>query len=416
MTEENLNLFVDQPVNTSPAKPVEAKEPEQKFTLRPYQQEAVDKGLGFLKNENSKGHEFQILPTGSGKSLVIANIAKELAGNVLILQPSKEILEQNHKKLQSYGYNAAIYSASMNSKRVDHMTFATIGSIIRKTHLFKNFKYLLIDECHGVNAKAGDSMYNQFIQKVEGIKLLGFTATPYRLVSSRDYGSSLNFLNRTRPRIFTNVNYYIQNNVLFDAGYLAKLEYYSFNVIDRNMLPLNSNGTEFNDKALKAYYRKINLPQVTGYWANRLLDKRKNLLVFCSLIEEAQEVARAVPGAVVVTGDTEPSTRASILARFKSGFIKCVINVGVLTTGFDYPELETVLIARSTMSLALYYQIVGRAMRIHPQKESAYIVDLGGNINFFGKVETMKVCQTATGLYYISNNGRQLTNIPFSKS
>ena len=92
-----------------------------------------------------------------------------------------------------------------------------------------------------------------------------------------------------------------------------------------------------------------------------------------------------------------------------------MVNVGVLTTGFDYPELECVLIARSTMSLALYYQIIGRAMRIAPTKKDAWIVDLGGNINFFGKIETMKIEQTQTGLFFISNNGRQLTNVPFQK-
>lgn len=96
--------------------------------------------------------------------------------------------------------------------------------------------------------------------------------------------------------------------------------------------------------------------------------------------------------------------------------IRCVINVGVLTTGFDYPELECVLIAKSTMSLSLYYQIIGRVMRPHANKESGWVVDLGGNINFFGKIETMKIEQTETGLYYISNNGRQLTNVTLTKN
>ena len=90
--------------------------------------------------------------------------------------------------------------------------------------------------------------------------------------------------------------------------------------------------------------------------------------------------------------------------------------MGVLTTGFDYPELEAVLIGRSTMSLALYYQIVGRGMRPFPTKESCWITDLGGNYKFFGKIETMKIVEDERGKLSIWNNGRQLTNVSFTKN
>ena len=157
------------------------------------------------------------------------------------------------------------------------------------------------------------------------------------------------------------------------------------------------------------------MQKVTIEYSKILLAKRKNLLIFCSLIEEANTVAKGVPGAVVITGQTEQSTRDKILSQFTKGIIRCVVNVGVLTTGFDYPELECILIARSTMSLALYYQMVGRVMRPHKNKTSGWVVDLGGNIKFFGKIETMKIHQNDKGLYYISNNGKQLTNVPFQK-
>lgn len=246
-------------------------------------------------------------------------------------------------------------------------------------------------------------------------KVLGLTATPYRLTTGFE-GAMLKFITRTKPRIFNKVLYHIQNEVLFNAGHLAKLEYFSFNVVDRTMLKTNSTGTDFTEASLRSYYRSINMNQITVGYAIRLLKKRKNLLIFCSLISEADEVSRWIPESVVLTGDTEAKVRASILAQFTSGTIKCVINVGVLTTGFDYPALECVLLARSTMSLALYYQIVGRAMRPHPDKESAWIVDLGGNIAFFGKIETMRIKTTDNGLYSIWNNGRQLTNVPFTKN
>ena len=382
-----------------------------KFTLRPYQKEAVETGVKFFQSKSSK-NAILILPTGSGKSVVIANILAPLTGKTIILQPSKEILEQNFAKFISYGYKASIYSASAGQKRVDTITFCTIGSIINKKHLFEGLEHIIIDECHLVNAKGG--MYEELIKAFPRAKVLGLTATPYRLHNTLE-GAQLKFLTRTRPRIFDEVLYYVQNSELFDNGYLAKLEYFSFNVVDRSMLQVNSSGTDFTEQSLRRYYKMIDMPSIIVNYAIRLLAKRPNLLIFCSLIEEAESVTKRIPGAVILTGATKKDERERILSQFKSGKIKCVVNVGVLTTGFDYPELECVLIARSTMSLALYYQIIGRAMRIAPTKKDAWIVDLGGNINFFGKIETMKIEQTQTGLFFISNNGRQLTNVPFQK-
>jgi len=382
------------------------------FTPRPYQTEAIDSALNFF-NSKEKINAFQVLPTGSGKSVVIANIAMGLEGKTIVFQPSKEILEQNLKKFMSYGFRAGVYSASAGSKFIDKITFATIGSVAKKHHLFRDVKHIIIDECHLVNSN--DGMYHDFIKSLPEAKVLGLTATPYRLTAGFE-GAMLKFLNRTRPRIFNKVLYYIQNDVLFNAGHLAKLEYFSFDVVDRNMLQMNSSGTDFTDASLRSYYRQINMPKITVEYGNRILAKRKNLLIFCSLISEAQEVSKGIYGSVVLTGDTEKKEREKILSQFKSGVIKCVINVGVLTTGFDYPELEAVMIARSTMSLALYYQIVGRAMRPHKDKETAWIVDLGGNIKLFGKIETMKIQIDQKGLYSIYNNGRQLTNVAFTRN
>jgi DNA repair protein RadD len=386
------------------------------FKPRPYQQEAIDTALSFFQ-EDKKYHAIQILPTGSGKSVVIANIASDLPGKTIVFQPSKEILEQNYKKFTSYGYRAGIYSASGGMKFIDRITFATIGSVANKHHLFKEFRNIIIDECHLVNPEQG--MYQAFINSLSNAKVLGLTATPYRLSSGFD-GAMLRFITNTSPRIFKKVIYHIQNDVLFNNGYLAPLEYYSFNVVDRTMLSTNSAGTDFSDASLRSYYKLIDMPGQTIRYANIILAKRRSLLVFCSLIEEANKVAAGIPGAVVLTGDTEKAVRERILSEFTKGKIRCVVNVGVLTTGFDYPPLEAVLIARSTMSLALYYQIVGRVMRPfkYPDGSSktGWVVDLGGNFNLFGKIETMRLLKNEKGAYYITNNGRQLTDVTFSKT
>lgn len=382
------------------------------FQPRPYQQEAIDSAVSFF-GEKKNYNAIEILPTGSGKSVVIANIASALPGKTVVFQPSKEILEQNVKKFTGYGYRCGIYSASAGMKHIDDITFCTIGSVAKKHHLFEQFKNIIVDECHLCNAKQG--MYSNFFKSMAHAKVLGLTATPYRLSASFE-GAMLKFVTRSSPRIFNKVLYYVQNDVLFNAGHLAKLEYFQFKVIDRTMLQTNSGGTDFNEASLRSYYRRIDMPKLTAYWANRLLAKRNNLLVFCSLIEEAFAASRLIPGSVVLTGDTDKATRERILADFTKGKVKCVVNVGVLTTGFDYPELEAILIARSTMSLALYYQMVGRVMRPHPNKASAWVVDLGGNVGMFGKIETMKIEIDDKGRHYITNNGRQLTNVSFSKT
>jgi len=390
------------------------------FTPRPYQVDAIRAGVEFFKNRHPKKEKRKngliILPTGSGKSVVIANICKDLYGKTIVFQPSKEILQQNYAKFSAYGFRAGIYSASAGHKFIEKITFATIGSVIRKKHLFADVEHIIIDECHLVNAEAG--MYLEFINSIGDSMALGLTATPYRLSSGKE-GAMLKFLTRTRPRVFKKVLYFVQNNALFNAGHLAPLRYFSFDVINRQMLQTNSTGTDFTDASLKSYYRQINMPKITTAYANRLLLKRRNLLVFCALIEEAEKVVAGIPGALLVTGDTEASERDKILRDFKSGKVRCVVNVGVLTTGFDYPELECVLIARSTMSLSLYYQIIGRCMRPFRYPDGSlkegWVVDLGGNITFFGKIETMEIVEPKPGLHYIMNNGRCLTNVPFTK-
>lgn len=386
------------------------------FQPRPYQVEAINAGVSFFtcrKRQNG----FLICPTGAGKSIIIANVAKQLEGKTVVFQPSKEILQQNFSKFLSYGYRAGIYSASAGMKYLDTITFATIGSVAKKHHLFAQFKNIIVDECHLCNAEEG--MYKDFFTSISHAKVLGLTATPYRLTATFE-GAMLKFLNRTRTRIFHKVLYYIQNDVLFNNGFLAPLKYFNFNVIDRTMIEMNSKGTDFDEASLRGYYRKIDMPKKTIEYGNRILAKRKNLLVFCALISEANTVSKGIPGSVVLTGDTEQSIRDKILTQFKKGIIKCVVNVGVLTVGFDYPELEAVLLARSTMSLALYYQIIGRVMRpyTYPDgtKKEGWVIDLGGNIQFFGKIETMRIEVDERGQYYISNNGRQLTNVTFTKN
>lgn len=383
------------------------------YELRDYQRQAVDVAVNFFQSGNKK-NGIIVLPTGAGKSLVIANIAYRLDAPVLIFQPSKEILEQNYEKLCSYGVmDVGIFSASFGRKEVRKITFATIGSVKSHKDYFRLFRYVIIDECHGVNAEAG--MYKDFIETIQ-CKVLGLTATPYRLYSSRFYGSMLRFITRTNPRIFNELLYAVQVRTILNRGYLAPMNYYQLNVVDTSRLKINSTGADFTDASVRRYYREIKFSDSLENIVRRLLVAgRTSILVFTRFIDEATHLARAFSDcAAVVSSDTSKSDREAILRAFKQKQIKVVANVGVLTTGFDFPELATVVLARPTMSLALYYQMCGRAIRPFPNKVS-WVVDLCGNYKRFGRVDDLELRQTKPGIWAVFSGAKQLTNVYFKK-
>lgn len=385
----------------------------QMYELRDYQKQAVDVAVNFFQTGNKK-NGIIVLPTGAGKSLVIANIAYRLDAPVLIFQPSKEILEQNYEKLCSYGVmDVGIFSASFGRKEVRKITFATIGSVKSNKDYFRLFRYVIIDECHGVNAEAG--MYKDFIETIQ-CKVLGLTATPYRLYSSRFYGSMLRFITRTNPRIFNEMLYAVQVRTLLNRGYLAPMNYYQLNIVDTSRLKVNSTGADFTDASVRRYYREIKFNDSLENIIRRLLVAgRTSILVFTRFIDEANHIARTFSDcAAVVSSDTSKTDRENILRLFKNKQIKVVANVGVLTTGFDFPELATVVLARPTMSLALYYQMCGRAIRPFPGKVS-WVVDLCGNYKRFGRVDDLELRQTKPGIWAVFSGAKQLTNVYFRK-
>ena len=385
--------------------------------LRDYQKAASDKAVAFFKDKNKKSNGVMVLPTGAGKSIVIADIAHRLNDYVLIFCPSREIVEQNFKKLCSYGIlDCSIYSASFNSKEISRITFATIGSVKSHPELFAHFKNIIVDECHLVNPIEG--MYKDFFDAVK-CKVLGLTATPYRLSSSRDFGSMLKFITGTKPHVFSVVIYHVQVSTLLDMGYLSKVNYYPMNPTGWNELNLkiNTTGADYTDKSVQKEYERIDFYSYIVHIVQRLMNpkaggKRKGILVFTRFLKEAERLTMSIPGCVIVSGDTPKKERERILEMFKVGEIPVVANVGVLTTGFDYPELDTVVMARPTMSLAMYYQIVGRCIRPYKGK-TAWFVDLCGNINRFGEVSDLHLKDTGNGKWAVFSKGRQLTNVRF---
>lgn len=385
-----------------------------KYQLRDYQKQASDAAVNAFKCKRGR-NGILVLPTGAGKSLVIADIASRIDSPLLVFQPSKEILQQNFEKLLSYGIlDCGVYSASAGRKDINRITFAMIGSVMNHMADFNHFKYIIIDECHLV--KPTDGMYKRFLDAGDRV-VIGLTATPYRLYSDGFGNSMLKFITRTRPRVFTEVLYYCQIGDLLAKGFLSKLDYYDLTSLDMSNVRSNSTGADYDEKSLMLEYER------SGFYGNlyntvrRLMRPksgipRKGILVFTRFVKEAEMLVRDIPDAAIVTGETPKKEREHILEWFKDGRIKVVVNVGVLTTGFDYPELDTVVMARPTKSLSLWYQIVGRAIR--PSKgKVGWIVDLCGNIKRFGKVENLRVSEPDRGKWCITSAGRQLTNISF---
>lgn len=381
------------------------------FTLRDYQQEAVDANVEYALDKKNDA-VLSVLPTGSGKSLIIASIVKALSpyGPIIIFQPTKEILEQNYAKLMSYNMiNASIFSASLNKKVLSDITFATIGSVINHPRIATMFKFIIIDECHKVNASNG--MYEQFINTAR-VQVMGFTATPYRLATN-SFGAVLRFLTRTRPKIFKHLIHNTQTKTLFDRGYLAKTNYYAINLINKDKLVSNSTGADYTDKSVLEEYKRIGYNEALVKVVKRLLAAGKTkILVFTRFVHESEYLMRQIPGIVeVVSAKTKKKDRERITYEFRSGIIKVVANVGVYTIGFDFPELEVVVLAKATKSLALYYQMAGRVLRPHENKPEAWIVDLGMNYEFFGKIEDLVIEAPQGNLHEVTSKGRVLTNV-----
>jgi DNA repair protein RadD len=359
------------------------------YKLRDYQSKSVSEGLAIL-NSTKASRELIVLPTGAGKSIVIAEIVKQLNEPIVILQPSKELLEQNYQKFINVGGNASIYSASAGYKDLSKVTFATIGSIKKAVNELKKLKVtkIIIDESH-IGVKGG-SQLRVFLSSLGITNVLGLTATPFILASTMN-GAELKMLTKIKSKLFTNISYVEQIHSMLDNRYWTPLEY---RVVEQDdtFLKVNSSGSDYTEDSMQSFYENNDLQsQIVDNVEHCISEGSKSILVFVPTIEEADRLASRITNSKSVSSLTNKKERDDIINGFKNGQINVVINVGILTTGFDYPELETIILGRSTMSFALYYQMIGRGVRIHDNKNKTVIIDLSENYNRFGKVEDFTV-------------------------
>ena len=386
------------------------------FQLRDYQQEAVSAVLKHFRKTNESA--VIVLPTGSGKSLVIAELARLAKRKILVLTHVKELVEQNHQKYESYGISAGIYSAGLKLKETQHqVTFASIQSAARNLDDFNEpYSLIIIDECHRVNLASPDlsneksksqgkgeskeqsqesaskpsnsNQYQQIIAKLvqvnPEVKLLGLTATPYRLGMGWIYKKHYHgFMRSEEKRPFEHCIYELPLRYLIKRQYLtepnlvdATIEHYDF-----SSLRTNASG-EYSPTDMNHLLNKN--PRVTQGIIEQVIElghKRQGIMVFAATVEHAKEVFSYLPAklSALITGATENTERDKLIKAFKRKEIKYLVNVSVLTTGFDAPHVDMIAILRPTQSVSLYQQIIGRGLRLSENKKDCLVIDYTGN-------------------------------------
>lgn len=368
--------------------------------LRDYQKECIEKIKWAM---NIPGNDLVQLPTGAGKSIVIAELANYLNQDILILQPQKEILEQNKNKLLQYvdPNDVGVFSASLGEKEIKKYTFATIGSIYKIPEMFAHFKVVLLDEAHLLNPKETGSMFMSFLNAIGNPKVVGFTATPYRIFPTYfvDFdregnknlyqANSIKILTRLKPKFWDRILFKIDNVDLTNKGYLSPLEYVDKTKITQELIPLNKSRTDFDMESYDKIVAKMDIDVVNLIQEAML--RHKFILVFCNSIMQSERMQKYFPESRSVSSATKPKERDEIINGFKNGKYKVIFNVGVLTTGFDHPELDSIVLLRPTRSIALYYQMIGRGVRIHPSKTNCTVYDWSDTVKRLGKIDSIKL-------------------------
>jgi len=358
-----------------------------KYQLRDYQRTAVDNVVKFFRK--NKAPAAVVLPTGSGKSLVIAELARIAKGRVLVLAHVKELVEQNHEKYVSYGLSAGIFSASLGKKdRHEKAIFGSVQSIARAPDdFFHDFSLLVIDECHRV-ADGSDTQYQEVIRKLTlsnpELRILGLTATPYRLGLGWIYERSPSGEIKTeQPRFFKQCVFELPLTYMIKNRFLTVPVKVDIPVTCYDFSELSEGDRMYTAAEVEEVLK--NQKQLTPLIIKNIVDiteryHRRGVMIFSATVKHAEEILSYLPEgeARLVVGDTNLSERDRIIADFKAEKFKYLVNVSVLTTGFDAPHVDVIAILRPTESNSLYQQIVGRGLRLSPQKKDCYILDYTG--------------------------------------
>lgn len=394
--------------------------------LRVYQQEAINAIYSWLRNHD--GNPCCVAPTGSGKAILIAQVCKDAVlkwgGRVCVVAHVKELLEQEADKLQKLcpEVKFGVYSAGLGSKEKDgDVIIAGIQSVYKKAEELGGFNLILVDECHLI-PPSGDGMYQTFLQDMKQInprvRLIGFTATPYRTGSGYIVGDD---------QLLTDVCYDIGIKELIRDGYLSKLTTKGGST-KPDCSSLHIDRGEFVASEVEEL---VNTPENVCQACYDIVQKtrdRKSVLIFACSVEHAYQVKETIKSIIptesceMITGETSSDERAELNRRFRGltpvnllgereKQLKYLVNVNVLTTGFDAPNCDCVVLLRPTASPVLYSQMVGRGFRIADGKDNCLILDYGGNVERHGPVDSV-VIRDGRGRTGTGDNSRVARECP----
>jgi len=362
--------------------------------LRDYQQRTIDQLYAWFE-EGGKGNPCLVLPTGSGKSHIVAALCKDALQNwpetrVLMLTHVKELIEQNAEKMRQHwpGAPMGIYSASIGRKDLgEPITFAGIQSVRTKAKQLGHTDLVIIDECHLVNHN-DEGGYRTLLEQLKAInpelRVVGLTATPYRL----GHG-----LITDKPALFDALINPISIEELIYKGYLSTLRS-KVTKAKLDVTGVHKRGGEFIESELQAAVDTDDKNQAVVQEVIALAGDRKAWLVFCAGVRHAQHIADALnqQGVVAecVTGETSKKERERMIGDFKAGRLRALTNANVLTTGFDYPDIDLIAMLRPTMSASLYVQMAGRGMRIKSHADHCLVLDFAGVVASHGPITAVQ--------------------------
>jgi len=362
--------------------------------LRPYQSEAVEAVYHHLRTRED--NPCVVIPTAGGKTPVMATICRDAVslwnGRVLILAHVKELLEQALDKLRTIAPDlpVGLYSASLKRRELNcAVTIAGIQSIYQRACDLGPVNLIIVDEAHMIPAE-GDGMYRTFIADARvvnpEVRVIGLTATPFRLKTGMICAPD---------NILNHICYEVSVRDLIAQKYLCPLRTKA-GIARADMSGLHTRAGEFVPGEVEDVMDTDDLVQGACTEIIEQTADRRSVLIFTSGIRHGQHVAETLRSRHgVECGFVEANTpireRDALLERFKAGELKYLANVNVLTTGFDAPGIDCIAMLRPTMSPGLYYQMVGRGFRLHPDKSDCLVLDFGGNIMRHGPVDDLLI-------------------------
>ena len=363
------------------------------LTLRPYQRAALDALYQYWEHQGCNG--LIVLPTASGKSLVMAALCQELLKlypklRIGIVAHIKELIAQNYSELKTLWSEApaGIYSAGLGCRDTDQrILFCGIQSVFDKLEQLGSFDLIIVDEAHLIS-KNFQTMYGKFFaaarQRMPDLRIVGLTASPWRLDSGR--------LDQGKDRIFDKIVYEINVKRLIDQDYLCPL-ISKATITALNVAGVRKRGGEFIPGELEAAVDKDPITRAAAKEIVQYGEGRRSWLVFCAGISHARHVCEELCAlgvqASCVFGETSKAERDQLILDFRNSRIKCLVSVNTLGTGLNVPQVDLIALLRPTASAGLFLQQCGRGFRKAIGKSNCLILDFARNTARHGPVDTI---------------------------